>query len=142
MIKQLSVFLKNTPGQLMKVTGILAENNIQIRALTVAETADFGILRLIVNNPEKSYEILKANNILCGKSDVMAVEMEDKPGGLDKIAKILGNNGINIEYLYAFATGKTAILVLKVSENHIEKAEKVLTENNVKQFKPEEIYNL
>lgn len=142
MIIQLSIFVRNTPGQLMQITSLLAKNNIQIRALTVAETADYGILRIIVNDPEKCFEILKKNNVLVGKTEVLAVEMEDKPGGLDKIAQILGNNGINIEYLYAFATKKAAILVIQVNQDHVQKAMDVLNKNKIKIYKPEEVYNI
>ncbi|MBD3352639.1 MAG: ACT domain-containing protein, partial [Candidatus Lokiarchaeota archaeon] len=79
---------------------------------------------------------------LVGKTKVIAIEMKDKPGGLNTIAKILGENKINIEYLYAFATTKTAILVVQVNQEHVENALKVLDEHNIKQFKPSEIYNL
>ncbi len=110
MIIQLSIFVRNQPGELKKVTGLLAENNIQIRAITVAETADYGILRCIVNDPESAYSLLKENNVLVGKTEVMAVQMEDKPGGLNKIATILGDARVNIEYFYAFAIENKAIL--------------------------------
>ena len=142
MIIQLSIFVRNQPGQLMQVTGLLAENKIQLRALTVAETADYGILRIIVNDPEKAYKILQEKNVLVGKTEVLAVEMEDKPGGLHKIAEILGNAGVNIEYLYAFATVKSAILVIQVNQEHVKKGLKVLEEKGIREFKPEEIYNL
>ena len=141
MIIQLSIFVPNRPGELFKITELLAENNIQIRALTVAETADFGIFRIIVNDPEKCFKILTAKNILVGKTEILAVEMEDKPGGLNKIAKILGDAGVNIEYLYAFVS-KKAVLVVQVSREHQNKAIEALTKNKITQFKPEEIYNL
>lgn len=141
MIIQLSIFVPNRPGELFKITNLLAENDIQIRALTVAETADFGIFRVIVNDPNKCYRILTANNILVGKTEIIAVEMEDKPGGLNQIAKLLGDNGVNIEYLYAFAS-KKAILVVQVSRDHLEKAIDVFSKAGIYQFKPDEIYNL
>ncbi len=139
MIKQLSVFLQNKPGELMKVTKLLADNGIQIRALTVAETADYGILRIIVNDPDKTYDILKEKNILVGKTEVLAVEMVDKPGGLDDIARTLGENGCNIEYLYAFVTKNKAVLVLQINEESFEKAKEILDD---KLIPPEEIYNM
>ncbi len=139
MITQLSVFLQNKPGELMKVTKLLADEKIQIRALTVAETADYGILRIIVDKPEKCYEILKSKNILVGKTNVLAVEMVDKPGGLNDIAHTLGENGCNIEYLYAFVAKERAVLVLQISESHFEKAQDILGDNLIP---PEEIYNL
>jgi hypothetical protein len=142
MIIQLSIFLRNQPGELKNVTGLLAENNIQIRAVTVAETADYGILRCIVNDPEAAYTLLKENNILVGKTEVMAIQMEDKPGGLHKIATILGDAGVNIEYFYAFAIETKAILVLQVSQAHVEMAQSVLAENEILELAPDEIYSL
>lgn len=93
MIIQLSVCVPNRPGELSKITALLADNAIQIRAITVAETADFGIFRIIVNDPEKCHKVLAANNVLVGKTEVIAVEMEDKPGGFNKIAKLLCDAG-------------------------------------------------
>jgi hypothetical protein len=141
MIIQLSIFVPNRPGELFKITEMLAANNIQIRALTVAETADFGIFRMIVSDPEKCFKILSDHKILVGKTEVIAVEMEDKPGGLNKIAKLLGDGGINIEYLYGFAS-KKAVLVVQVSRDQAPKAVEILTNAKITQFKPEEIYNL
>jgi hypothetical protein len=140
MILQLSIFVRNQPGELKKVTSLLASNNVQIRAMTVAETADYGIFRVIVDNPEKTYNIMKENNFLVGKTDVLAIEMEDKPGGLHKIATILGDAGVNIEYFYAFAIKNKAVLVMQVTREHVEKAEAALKKNKVNQFKPEDIY--
>ena len=142
MIVQLSVFVRNQPGELKKVTGLLADNKIQIRAMTVAETADYGIFRVIVDDPEKTYTLLREKNFLVGKTDIMAIEMEDKPGGLHSIATILGEAGVNIEYFYAFAIKNKAVLVVQVAQDHIQKAEQVLTAKGIKQFKPKDIYSL
>jgi hypothetical protein len=142
MIIQLSIFVRNQPGELMKCTGLLAENKIQMRAMTVAETADFGIFRVIVDDPEKAYTMLKSHNFLVGKTDVLAIEMQDKPGGLHQITTVLGTAGVNIEYLYAFAIREKAVLVIQVGRDQIEKAQNAIANNNIHQFKPEEIYNL
>lgn len=117
-LKQLSVFLENVPGRLRAVTSILAENNINIRALSLADTTDFGILRLIVDNPNKAANILKDKNLAVKLSDVIAVEMEDSPGGLDQVLKILEKEDINIEYLYAFmgSKPKKALVILRVDK--------------------------
>lgn len=117
-LKQLSVFLENVPGRLRAVTSILAENNINIRALSLADTTDFGILRLIVDNPNKAANILKDKNLAVKLSDVIAVEMENSPGGLDQVLKILEKENINIEYLYAFmgSKPKKALVILRVDK--------------------------
>ncbi|MHA1339760.1 MAG: ACT domain-containing protein [Promethearchaeota archaeon] len=142
MVVQISVFLRNKPGELRKVTNLLAKNNIDIRALTVAETADYGILRLIVNKPDECFNILQSNGILVGKTEIMAVKMEDRPGSLNRIADILADAGVNIEYLYAFTVKSEAILLLQITKQHKQAAIKALKENNIKIYSAEEIYNL
>lgn len=139
MIKQLSVFLENEPGRLVKVTQALADAKIDIRALTVAETADFGILRLIVNDPDKAYTTLKEKNIAVSLNEVLGVEVNDEPGGLASIAKMLEDEGVNIEYVYAFVTQshEQAFVVLRVDDQ--DKAKEVLQENDVRLVQPEEV---
>lgn len=101
-IRQISVFLENKVGRIMEITEILGAHNINIRALSLADTSDFGILRMIVNNIEKAIEVLKEKDIIVKESYVVAVEVPDKPGGLAAVLKILGNENINVEYMYAF----------------------------------------
>jgi hypothetical protein len=139
MIKQISVFLKNDPGRLATVTRLLARADIDIRALTVAETADFGILRLIVNNPDKAYNILRDNKIAAVEHDVLGVEVDDKPGGLAEIAEILEREKVNIEYVYAFVTKshEKAYVVLRLDD--LEKGKKILEEKNVRLVTTEEL---
>ncbi|GAB4329920.1 MAG: ACT domain-containing protein [Promethearchaeota archaeon] len=141
MVKQLTVFLPNKPGQLAAVTGLLAQNDVDIRALTVSETADFGLLRLIVNKPEKALEALREASFLVDSTEVLAIEMRDVPGGLHEIAKTLGDANVNIEYLYAFAhPGTGAVLLL--APNDVKKAVEVLDRANVRLFSAEEVYSL
>ncbi len=142
MVTQISVFLPNRPNQLSKVTQILMKESINIRALTVSETSDYGILRMIVSDPEKAQKVLQGS-FLVDQTDVIACELKDKPGGLYEIAKILGEAGINIEYLYAFV-GKSAqaILVLRVENQMQAKAIDALEANNIAIFPPEQIYGL
>lgn len=142
MVIQLSIFIRNKPGELKKVTQLLADNNIDIRALTVAETADYGILRIIVNKPEECYKLLQEKQVLVGKTDILAVEMKDKPGSLNNIASILGNADVNIEYLYAFTHKSNAILLIQVSNEHKQKAIEAFKNNDIRLFSPEEIYNI
>jgi hypothetical protein len=115
-IKQISVFLENKTGRLAEVTKLLADAAINIRALSLAETAEFGVLRLIVNNPDACLEVLKDNSFVAQETDVIAVEVEDKPGGLNHILEIFNKSDINIEYMYAFVEKKVnnAIVVFRI----------------------------
>lgn len=104
MIKQISIFLQNEPGTLERVTKSLADAGIDIRALTVADTADFGLLRLIVTDPAKAVDVLKNAGVSAVEHDVLGVRVEDQPGGLHKVAESLSADDVNIEYVYAFVT--------------------------------------
>src|SRR3974377_1387822 len=101
-VKQISVFLENKSGRLAGVTKALGDNNINIRALSIADTTDFGILRLIVSDPEKAVNILKAEDFTVSETSIIAVQIPDNPGGLAGILQILDGSKINIEYMYAF----------------------------------------
>ena len=111
-VEQISIFLENKSGRLAEVTTILSEGGVNIRALSLADTADFGILRLIVNDCDRAKEILKSNGFTVGKTEVLALEVPDRPGGLARILRILDGAGINVEYMYAFVnrTGDNAIM--------------------------------
>ncbi|MGA1861500.1 ACT domain-containing protein [Deferribacter thermophilus] len=141
-ITQISIFIENQSGRLWEVCNILGENNINIRALSLADTSDFGILRLIVNDPEKAFKILKENDFTVGKTEVIAVEVPDQPGGLAHILKILKDNNINVEYMYAFVerSGEEAIMIFRFDET--DKAIETLNKNGIKTIKGEEIYRL
>ena len=107
-IKQISVFLENKPGQLKKMTGILAEHRIDMRALSIAETKDFGIARLVVDDAYEAANILKDNDFVASLTSVLAVAIPDEPGGLDKLLEVFAEAKVNIEYMYAFLGGKEA----------------------------------
>lgn len=131
LIKQISIFLENKSGRLAEVTRVLASNNIDISALSIADTTDFGILRLIVNKPEIAEQILKENGFTVSCTSVIAISVPDKPGGLAAALDILDREGIGIEYMYAFV-GKAeseALVILKVLES--ERAIKALGENGI-----------
>jgi hypothetical protein len=100
-VEQISIFLENKSGRLAEVTELLGRNNINIRALSLADTADFGIFRLIVNDPERAVELLKENGFTVGRNEVIAVVLPDRPG-LAGILAMLRGKGINVEYMYAF----------------------------------------
>ncbi|MCX7916674.1 MAG: ACT domain-containing protein [bacterium] len=141
-IKQLSIFLENRLGRLNEVISFLGKNNINIRALSLADKADYGILRLIVNNKNKAFKILKENKFSVSETEVIAVEVEDKPGGLAKILKYLVDEKISVEYIYAFVekSNKKAVVVLRIED--IKKAEKILKKNKVKLLKESDIKKL
>jgi len=101
-ITQISVFIENKSGRLYEICDLLGRNNLNIRALSLADTSDFGILRLIMSDPEKAYRLLKENEFTVGKTDVIAVEVPDVPGGLASVLKVLSDNNVNVEYMYAF----------------------------------------
>ena len=118
-IKQLTVFVQNRKGTIVSVTDILAKNNINIRALSVAETQDFGILRLIVNDEESAEKILGEEGYLIKITDVVGVKISDEPGKLSEALRVLNENQINMEYLYVFMvrTEKHAYVVVRVEDN-------------------------
>ena len=125
-IQQLTVFLENKQGKLAQVTRLLAENGIDLRALSIADTAEFGILRLIVSDIEKAKEILVSDGTLVQITEVVGVRLSDRPGELAEVLSALDCAGINVEYLYAFLmrTENSAYVVLRVAEN--DEAEQIL----------------
>ena len=129
-VEQISVFLENKPGTLEHATRVLKEANINIRTLSVAETVDFGILRLIVNDVEKANKVLKEAGFRVSKTPVVAVEVPDKPGGLHSIMEVVSKEGINVEYLYAFVekSGENAVIIFRF--DNPEKAIDVLLKKN------------
>ncbi len=116
--EQISIFLENKAGRLAEVTEILTDAGINIRALSLADTQDFGVLRLIVDDSEKARVVLKENEFAVGKTSVVAVEVPDHPGGLHKILSILREGNINIEYMYAFVrqSGDNAVMIFRFSD--------------------------
>jgi len=129
-VEQISIFLENKPGSLEHATRILKEANVNIRTLSLAETSDFGILRLIVNDVEKANKVLKEKGFRVNKTTVVAVEVPDRPGGLHSIMEVLAKEGINVEYLYAFVekSGENAVIIFRFDTP--EKAIEVLTKNS------------
>jgi hypothetical protein len=117
-VKQISVFLENKSGRLAAVTRLLADHGFNIRALSIADTSDFGILRLIVNDPAHAYRVLKEAGFTVSETEVLAVEVPDRPGGLARVLDLLHQAGINIEYLYAFVSkaGENALVLMKVED--------------------------
>lgn len=117
-VTQLSVFMENKPGHLQNVLRILADVKVNIATLTIAESSDFGVLRLIVNDPQKGYKILKENNITCSLTDVLAIEIDDTPGSLLKAIDTFTEKNLNIEYMYAFTQkrGDRAVMIFRFDD--------------------------
>ncbi len=141
-VEQISIFLENKSGRLADVARVLGKAGVNIRALSVADTSDFGILRLIVNNIDKALETLKNNNFTVSKTEVVAVEVPDKPAGLSEILDILEGEKVNVEYMYAFVEGSSnnALIVFRFDNNN--RAIEILSYNNVKILNGKSVYNI
>ena len=122
--KQLTVFLQNESGRLEELTDILSKNNINISALSIAETENYGIMRMIVSDIEKALLVLKEADFTVKTTDVLSVECPDLPGALHKTLKALKDNGIDVSYMYGYSNGGTARLIIKV--NNPEKATELI----------------
>jgi hypothetical protein len=141
-VDQLSIFLENRAGRLAEVTRILSESGVNIRALSLADTSDFGILRLIVSDFDKAKEHLKAGGFTVGRTTVVAVEVPDKPGGLHGILEMLREAKINVEYMYAFVqqSGKNAVLIFRFDRT--DEAIEILQKNGLKIVPGDELYKI
>ena len=141
-INQLSIFVENKAGTVAEITKSIAKAGVSIRALRVADTQEFGILRLIVSDVTKAKEALSESECVVSVTKVIGVEIPDVAGGLSEVLELMSENNINVEYLYAFITisGKHAYVVLRVEDN--EKAAKILSEKGVKLVSQEDIDSL
>ena len=141
-VKQISVFIENTPGKLAHFTRLLGDHGIDLVSLSIADTTDFGILRCIVADDEKAMRLIEEAGYTARRTDVLAVTVPDRPGGLADILEILIRNEIAIDYLYSFVrnTGKNALIVFKVAE--IDRAQEILKAHQVHFLTQEEICNV
>lgn len=141
-IQQISVFVQNQKGALNNVLKIIAEQNIEIRALSIADTSDFGILRFITEDSEKATLALSENHFVSSITEVVGAKVSDRPGGLSEVVDLLAENNIDVEYLYAFVThsGKQACVVFRVNDNEL--AEKVLKSAGIPLIEKEDIASL
>ncbi len=141
-IKQISVFVENEAGQLSKFVDVLSEHDVDMRALSIAETKDFGIVRVIVDDSYKASTVLKQAGYIFSLTPVLAAAVPDEPGALREILKILGDNGISIEYTYAFITRDKdlAYMIFRVQDN--EKAIEVLSKNGIKLLSQDDLSKL
>lgn len=138
-VKQISVFIENTPGRLAEFTRLLGNENIDLVSLSIADTTQFGILRGIVADYERALAIISEAGYTVRLTDVLAASVDDKPGGLANILKILSENDISIEYLYSFVrdAGKSALIIFRVEE--LDRAAQVLKANDIKMLSQEEV---
>ena len=141
-VKQISIFLENKPGFLAEVTKVLGQNNIDMRALSVAESSDFGIARIIVDDVYKTTTVLKDAGYINSVIDILAVALPDVPGGLSNVLNVLADAKVNIEYMYAFLGGKTggAYMVFKVADQ--DKAAAALNKYRIRMVDQEELGEL
>lgn len=138
LIKQISIFAENKAGRLEKITGKLKSANINIRAFTIAEAGDFGVMRMVVDKPEQAHNVLHDAGFTVSETDVLGIEMSDSPGGLHEISTVLGSNDINVDYAYAFAMAtQKALLIIRV--NNINNAIEVLENSDIRLISMEEV---
>ena len=141
-IEQLSVFLENKPGKLFEALDTLSQAGIDLRALSLADTADFGILRVIVDKPDEALKAFQEAGYLVKSSDVIPLAVSDKPGGLAAMLRIMAEGGVDVEYTYAFVAHSrdSAYVILRVNDN--DAAVKLLSDNGISPLTAEEIYGM
>lgn len=142
MIKQISVFIENKKGRLAKITEVLAEAGIDLIALSIADTTNFGIMRCIVNDPDKAITQLKQHGFTASTTEVFVVEVTDEPGGLSGVLKVLDEADISVEYLYSFVRtpSENALILFRVED--IERAIAHLKENGIKLLEAKDVYKI
>jgi len=141
-IKQISIFVENKPGRLLDVVEILGNSNIDIKAISLADSSDFGIVRLICENPESAYEVINNSGFTASLTEVLAIAISDKPGSLAKVLRALKESDVNIEYMYGFSakTKDHAVMIIKVS--NLEETIKCCISNNVQVLSENDISSI
>ncbi len=141
-VKQLSIFVQNRSGRLAEIAGVIAKADVDIRALSIADTENYGILRLIVDKPDKAVKALSELGLTVKVTEVIAMEVNDRPGGFAEAVKVLGDGGVGVEYLYAFVSrcpGKARV-ILRVDDNA--KAEKALAAGGITILDENDLYSM
>ncbi|MCP4400524.1 MAG: ACT domain-containing protein [bacterium] len=142
-VKQISVFLENRSGRLSEVTRALGDKGLNIRALSLADTSDFGILRMIIDHPDEAYMVLKEQHYTVQETDVVTLEVADQPGGLAGVLETLQKNDVNVEYLYAFPERDfvdKALMVFRFDDS--DRAIEVMQQNSIKIMDAGRVYNI
>ena len=141
-VKQISVFMENRPGRLAAIAKVLKDNNIDIRAINIADTTDFGILRMIVNDPAEAERVLRANSMTANVADVIAISIEDNIGAFSDVITILKDKDISIDYIYSFIGEKSSKAVIIIKTNDLENSVAALKEGGVKVLSGKEVNEL
>ncbi|MFP4015537.1 MAG: acetolactate synthase [Halanaerobiales bacterium] len=139
-IKQLSVFLENKSGRLTELTEILGESGINMSALSIADTSEFGIIRIVVSEPEKAHKVLNENNFSVNLTDVICLSTPNEPGAIARALKILSGENISVEYMYAFSMDEKALAVIR-TEN-IETTIEILKKHEMELINASDLYNI
>ena len=139
MIKQISVFVENQPGSMMRVTSVLTESHVNIRAISTFDTPEFGILRLVVDDPAKAKESLTQKGFVTRVNDVIGAELKDEKGNLNQMLKILADGEINVNYIYSFVIREEKAPVIVFHTDDFQKAEQVLKDAEVKLVEKSEL---
>lgn len=142
LVEQISVFIENKQGRLYAISETLAKNNVDISALSLAENEEYGVIRMIVSEPHKAKEVLSDSGVVCKVSKVLAVAIDDTPGGFSKAIKILNDENIEINYMYACVSHEKGKAIMIFSTNDNEKADKLLSDGGNKSVKPSSIYRI
>jgi hypothetical protein len=139
---QVSVFAENRPGKIERITGVLAKKNINIRAITISDSGDYGIIKLLLDRPEEGCEAIKEEGIAATLREIIAVRMDDKPGGLNIISSALSKHGVNVEDAYGFVikSRESAIFIFQV--DNVKRVEKILDEAGIATLSEKELYLL
>lgn len=140
-IKQIAVFMENKPGQVADITKILSDSNIDIRAVNIADTTDFGILRMIVSSPDRAEHVLREHNMSVSTADVIAISIDDAVGSFAEVVSLFKYSNINIDYLYSFI-GESAKAVVVIKTNNGKEAVKLMNEHKITVLSPNEIRSL
>ena len=140
LVKQVSAFIENKAGRLNEIADVLAKSNIDISALTLADTTDYGIVRMIVSDPEQAVLALRESGVICKITETLAVAIDDAPGGFAKSLKILTDNGIEIKYMYACISHEKGKALMIVSVDQPEKAQELIASTDAGKVNPSEIY--
>ena len=140
-VKQVSVFMENRPGRLAEITDVLSKNNVDIRAINIADTTDFGILRLIVNDPVRAEQVLRENSMTANVTDVIAVSIEDSVGAFNYMISALKDSDISIEYIYSFIGEKSAKAMIVLKTSDLETSVRILRDKGVKVMTEKEVYD-